>query len=89
MKSNNDYTNDTKIALLQQNNDHIHETLHRIETNLNNLAIELRKEINDVKKESFSHFKWLVGIVIFFSGSPLITESIKLLISYLKAHQFL
>lgn len=110
MKDNRDYNNDTKIALLEQNNDHIHKTLERIENNLilfksdikqeilglENKIVgfraeikkeisELRDEISEVRKDSFSHFKWLICTVILFSGSPIIIESIKLIINALKS----
>lgn len=103
------HVNDVKIAILENNNFHLHETLHRIENNLiefkteikneinrvekntidfkaevKNEFSEIRKEINEVRKESLSHFRWLIGTMIIFSGSPIIVESVKLIINILR-----
>lgn len=81
----NNHDNDIKIALLENTNGHIQQTLVRIEQRLDRLESKIENGLSEVRKEGMSHFRWLMGTIIVLTSSPLIVESIKLLIKALKS----
>ncbi|MGO0624769.1 hypothetical protein ACTMJF_24050, partial [Escherichia coli] len=64
----------------------IDDGLLRLDQKIDNGLVDVRKEIAEVRKENMSHFRWLVGIIVLFTSSPLIIESMKLLIKSMSIH---
>jgi hypothetical protein len=67
---------DTRIALLEQSIGHINETLNRIDKRLDNLEINMENNFKEVRKDSVSQFRWLLGIIITLFGLPIIQNTI-------------
>lgn len=63
---------DTRIALLEQSIGHVNETLHRIEKRFDSVDKRLDVldgKIEEVRKNSWSQFRWIMGFVFaFFSA---------------------
>ena len=79
------HDNDIKIAILENTNGHIQQTLIRIEQRLDKMESKIENGLSEVKKEGMSHFRWLMGTIIVLISSPLIVESTKLLIKAVKS----
>jgi uncharacterized coiled-coil protein SlyX len=70
---------ETRLALLEQSIEHISETLIRIEKkfekidqrfDLTDKKFEaLYQEIKESRNLSWSHFRWIIGIILVFFGS--------------------
>lgn len=77
--------NDIKIALLEKDNSNINQVLTEIKNTLIRLENKIDNGLSEVRKEGMSHFRWLMGTIIVLTSSPLIVESIKLLVKALKS----
>lgn len=64
-KEANIYPNsiDTRVALLEQSIGHINETLIRIEQEIKDFRHDIKDDMRDLKKWSWTHFVFLFGAI--------------------------
>lgn len=57
-------SDDTKIALLENNIGHINKTLERIEKRLDSMDAKIDNGFSSINSKVDNNFKWLIGTMI-------------------------
>ena len=63
MKTEQKHTNDTRISVLEINNDHILNRLDRIERLIESFQNEMRSTLKDINNRIWTNFYWTLGAI--------------------------